>query len=151
MCASVPPEVEAAVKFALREVAAERPEDPVRFVAEKLREFSAAIPPQVANYGSGDRYRGCQLTLHAPRWLAQPSRASHISKGQEEPEPAPRKRSRARNRRSVVFAPPVKMDESWEPTIIPKSDEEKAAIREVGVRTVLCGNAGVLVRHVASG
>ena len=74
---------------------------------------------------------------HAPRWLAQPSRASHISKGQEEPEPAPRKRSRARNRRSVVFAPPVKMDESWEPTIIPKSDEEKAAIREIMTTNIL--------------
>ena len=49
--ATVPKEVEAAIKFALREVSLARPDNPVRFVAEKLREFASNMPAQVASYG----------------------------------------------------------------------------------------------------
>lgn len=108
----VPKEVEAAIKYALREVAVARPPNPIKFVAEKLREFAASMPAQTADYG-GD--------------------------GEAEEKQPPRRRSRARSRarRSVVFAPAVKLDEAWEPTIVPKSDEEKAAIREIMQKNIL--------------
>ena len=72
---------------------------------------------------------------------------------EEKPEP-PRRRSRQRSRarRSVVFAPPVKMDEAWEPTIVPKTDAEKAAIREVRARA-RCSHIGacwISATHIAS-
>ena len=75
---------------------------------------------------------------------------------EEKPEP-PRRRSRQRSRarRSVVFAPPVKMDEAWEPTIVPKTDAEKAAIREVRAlalapRCSLVGACWISATHIAS-
>lgn len=54
-------------------------------------------------------------------------------KSPEDEEMFEKMRGRTRGRRSVVFAEPVKLDESWTPTVVPKSDEEKARIREVRV------------------
>jgi hypothetical protein len=44
-----------------------------------------------------------------------------------------------RGRRGVVFSEPVKLDASWRPTVVEKTEEERAGIEAVIVRNALLG------------
>jgi hypothetical protein len=151
------PGLRAAVTFALRAVGEERPADPIAALANKLLEFQAANPDN-SQEGTG-RARALSLKKESARSASpsssrrkqkEMSSSAGASKGMpSSPRPGDTEddaaeaaklaaaRSRGKNRRMVVFSEPVRLDKEFKPTIIPKSDEQKAEIEAVLASNIL--------------
>lgn len=114
--AEVTPELRDALAYALRYIVDNRPSSPVRVCAAKLLEFSsrsedasgASAEAPVVDTGDADDE---QMKL--------------------------RTMARGRGRRQVVFSEPVKLDGTWTPVVIPKSEEDRDEIAAVLQRNIL--------------
>lgn len=70
---------------------------------------------------------------------ASASECSDSDNENDEADEEPQKLAppRARNRRDVVFSQPVAVQDDWEPTIIPKSEDQRQRILNVIQRNIL--------------
>lgn len=123
------PEVQDAIAFALREVSIHRPPDPVSFVATKLVEWNSSKGKPTAS-----EFRGKEAEKDSEDDSDDEEDNTQTAEEEAHFESMRRK---TRGRRSVVFAEPVKLDESWTPTVVPKTDEQKAGIREIMKKNIL--------------
>mmetsp|Transcript_17686 Transcript_17686/g.62267 ORF Transcript_17686/g.62267 Transcript_17686/m.62267 type:complete len:387 (-) Transcript_17686:165-1325(-) len=127
------PDLQEAIAFALREVSIHRPPDPISFTAHKLVEWNSK-KAKPTPFGEGKDGGGAGGKSDESD---EDDDAEDDTKSPEDEAMFEKMRGRTRGRRSVVFAEPVQLDESWVPTVVPKSDDEKDRIREIMSKNIL--------------
>jgi cAMP-dependent protein kinase regulator len=123
----LPEGVEDAIRFALREVAVTRPDDPVDMFAHMLLEFQHGAPDQAMDASDDDFSEEEE----------EEQEDAGVKDDDEDEAMRARMRQRGARRRDNVFSAPVEVDDTWEPRVVEKSPEERAGIEAIVANNIL--------------